>query len=267
MPLLNYQNVGVSVNHNNGGATQLQANSASISFSVPIEPVRALGQKNAISEIASGPPEGSIQIDYIVAGNSDIGRDIFTSYITANSPSDIRTSITIGGRTFPSGYLTSYSISAEPNSIINASLNFNVYGELTFDSLASSPNTPVSNPSIAHGSKTSISQGGALITDAIGFDYSASIDWEPIFVLNNANAILVNYVGAQETLSVRGNNLAKAVTACPGSINTVDVNIRSICDGNSLETITMSNAKVQDSELSVQAGGFVEGSYTLLKTY
>jgi hypothetical protein len=267
MPLLNYQDVGVSINHNNVGTTYLQANNASISFSVPIEPVRALGQKNSIAEIPSGPPEGSIQIDYIVIG-SDPGRSIFESYVNlANTPSNIRTSITIGGRTFPSGYLTSYSISAEPNSIINASLSFNVYGEFNFNELVSSQNPAIPSPSIAHGSKTSITEGSTVLTDAIGFDYSASIDWTPIFVLNNPNAILVNYGGAQETLAVRGNNIAKAVTACPGSADTVNVNIRSICAGASIATITMTNAKVQDSELTVQAGGFVEGTYTLLKTY
>ena len=262
MALLNYQNVGVSITPPGGAATQLQANNVSISFQVPIEPVRALGQKNAIAEITNGPAEGTINIDYIIV-NSDPGRNIFTTYINSLNPNGAGvTNITIGGRNFPSGYLTSYSLSAEPNSIINASLSFNIYGPLNYDSLTSSQNTALVSPNIAHGSQSSITN----VEDAIGFDYNATIDWEPIFILNRADALLVNYVGAQETLGLRGNNLAKAVTPCPGTQDAT-VNIRAICNGTSITTIAMTNAKIQDSELSVQAGGFVEGSYTLVKNY
>jgi len=262
MALLNYQNVGVSITPPGGSAIQLQANNVSISFQVPIEPVRALGQKNAIAEVTNGPAEGTINIDYIIV-NSDPGRTIFETYTSSLNPNSAGvTNITIGGRNFPSGYLASYSLSAEPNSIINASLNFNIYGGLNYDSLISSQNTPLSNPLIAHGSQSSITN----VEDAIGFDYNATIDWEPIFILNRADALLVNYVGAQETLSLRGNNLAKAVTPCPQT-QTATVNIRSICNGSALTTIAMNDAKVQDSELSVQAGGFVEGSFTLVKNY
>lgn len=262
MPLLNYQNVGVSITPPNGSATQLQANNASISFSVPIEPIRSLGQSQAIDSISNGPAEGTLSIDYVII-NNDPGHGIFTTYVNSTSPNNVGgTSVTIGGRTFSNAYLNSYSLSAEPNSIINASLSFTVYESSNVANLINSQNSSLNNPQIAHGSNSNITN----VADAIGFEYNASITWEPVYVLNSFDASLINYGGAQETMTVRGHNLGKAVSPCASTENAT-VNIKAICDGASINVITIQDAKIQDSELSVQAGGFVEGSYTLVKNY
>jgi hypothetical protein len=252
MAIINYTNVSVTV-----GGTPLFATSASYSFSVPIEGVRALGQKNAINEIPNGPIEGTLSIEYILTA-SDIGKSIFDAVI-ANPGAYQGTSVTIGGTSFPKGYLTSHSLSAEANSIVNGSLSFTVFGEgggpMT-EGTAGSAN----NVDIGHGTATT------AITNAISFEYNASIEWEPIYILGSADAQGVTYRSAEQTINVRGFNAGKAITKCPGSDN-VNINIGAICTNTSLFSLSITNAKVQSSESSVSAGGYVEGSYELIKTY
>jgi hypothetical protein len=253
MAIINYTNVRVTVN-----STPLFATSASYSFSVPIEGVRALGQKNAINDIPNGPIEGTLNIEYILTAN-DIGKTIFDAII-ANPGAYAGSTVVIGGNSFTNAYLTSHTLTAEANSIVNGSLSFTVFGEgggpMTQESALTTPNV-----SIGHGTATT------AITNAISFDYNASIEWEPVYVLGSADAQGVTYRSAQQTISIRGFNIGKAVTKCPGPDNTVNINIGAVCGGGSLFTLSVVSAKVQSSESSVSAGGYVEGSYELIKTY
>lgn len=252
MAIINYTNVSVTVNN-----TPLYATSASYSFSVPIEGVRALGQKKAINEIPNGPIEGTLNIEYILT-SSDIGKSIFDTII--NDPGAYQgTPVEIGGISFPTAYLTSHSLTAEANSIVNGSLSFTVFGE-GGGPMIEGGTEEATNVDIGHGTATT------AITNAISFDYNASIEWEPIYILGDADAQGVTYRSAQQTISVRGFNAGKAITKCPES-DDVNISINAICTNNSVFNLSITNAKVQSSESSVSAGGYVEGSYELLKTY
>jgi hypothetical protein len=254
MAIINYTNVAVSI----AGQGTLYANSASYSFSVPIEGVRSLGQKNAIADIPNGPIEGTLNIEYIVT-SSDPGYAIFQAVI-ANPGGHQGTGVSIGGTTFTNAYLTSHSLSAEANAIVNGSLSFTVFGEggggMT-ESVAGTAN----NINIGHGTAS------AAISNATSFEYNASIEWEPIYVLNSADSIGVTYRSAQQTLDIRGFNLGRAITKCPENEPNVNVNIGAICGGGNLVNIQIQNGKVASSESSVAAGGYVEGSYQIIKNY
>jgi hypothetical protein len=252
MAIINYTNVSVTVNN-----TPLYATSASYSFSVPIEGIRSLGQKNAINEIPNGPIEGTLNMEYILT-TSDIGKSIFDSIIN-NPGAYLGTTVVIGGRSFTNAYLTSHSLTAEANSIVNGSLSFTVFGEGGGPMTEGVAGT-ASNVDIGHGTATT------AITNAISFDYNASIEWEPIYILGSPDAQGVTYRSAQQTISVRGFNAGKAITKCPGSDN-VNISINAICTNSSVFSLSITNAKVQSSESSVSAGGYVEGSYELIKTY
>jgi|688.fasta_scaffold04618_3 hypothetical protein len=251
--IINYQNIAVSV-----GGTPLFANSASFSFDAPIEAIRSLGQQNAIADIINGPIEGTLNIDYIITNGSHPGKTISESIIAGTYAP---VSVEIGGRTFSSSYLSSYSLSAEPNSIINASLSFNIYGPLNFVGMISSAAGTSTSNTIAHGANSNV----ATITNAINFEYSFGVEWEPIYVLSSGTPTAVVFRSAEETLNINGPNLGSTVVQCQTSA-TATVNIGALC-GSNLFSITMSNAKIQNSESSVDAGGFVQGSYTLIKNY
>lgn len=254
MSVINYQNVSVSV-----GGSALFANSASFSFEKPLEPVRSLGQRLSIADLPNGAVQGTISIDYAVSNN--IGKTIFDS-ITANSSSYAGTPIVIGGRSF-NGYLTSHSMTAEVNSIVNASISFNVYTELSTAGLNSSAAGNVTNATVGHGSNTSIG-----IANAIGFEYSCSVDWEPVYLLGVplSTPPQVVFRGAQETMQLRGHNLGSAVTNCGGNNETVNASVGANCGGQIL-SIGIAGGKISNSETSVSAGGFVEGSYSIIKNY
>lgn len=253
MAVINYTNVAVSV-----GQGTLYANSASYSFSVPIEGIRALGQRNAVADIPNGPIEGTLNIEYIVT-SADPGDAIFQAII-ANPGAYQGSSVSIGGNTFTKAYLTSHSLTAEANAVVNGSLSFTVFGEGGGPMTSSNAGT-ASNISIGHGTAS------AAITNATSFDYNASIEWEPIYVLNSADSIGVTFRSAQQTLDIRGFNLGKAITKCPEDAGAVNVSIGAVCGGGNLVNIGIQNGKVASSESSVTAGGYVEGSYQIIKNY
>jgi hypothetical protein len=252
MAIINYTNVAVSV----GGGGALYASSASYSFTVPVEGVRSLGQKNAINTIPNGPIEGTLNIDYIV--NSNVGKQIFDQIIQ-NPGAYQGTNVTIGGQNFPEAYLTSHTLSAEANAIVNGSLSFNVFGP-GGGTMSQGGGGSAINVPIGHGVQTSV------VSEAISFEYNATIEWEPVYILGTAESQGVTFRSAQETVNIRGMNIGKAIQACPEQ-DSITINIGAICAGGNLSTLSIQNAKVQSSESSVSAGGFVEGSYELIKTY
>lgn len=253
MAVINYTNIAVNV-----GGSGVFANSASYSFSVPIEGVRALGQKNAIADIPNGPIEGNLNIDYIIT-SADPGHAIFTSIV--NNPGAYNgTSVSIGGQTFPNAYLTSHSLTAEANSIVNGSLSFTVYGTGGGPMVSSTAGTTTDAP-IGHGTAS------AAITNATSFEYNASVEFEPVYVLGSAVNSGVTFRSAQQTLDIQGFNLGKAITQCPENAGTVNVSIGAVCGGGNLVNISIVSGKIGSSESSVSAGGFVEGSYQIVKNY
>jgi hypothetical protein len=254
MAIINYTNIAVNI----AGYSSLYVSNANFSFRVPMEPIRSLGAKKSINDIANGPVEGNLNIEYIITSN-DPGKAIFESII--NNPQNYQgNSVTIGGKTFPNAYLNSHTLSAEPNSIVNGSLSFTVFGEGGGQMTPSNPEFN-NNVSVAHGAASTI------VSNAISFDYTATVDWEPIYILNSSNVNEIIFRGAQQVLNIRGLNLGKAIKTCPDVEGIVNINIGAICEPSSLVNIMITGAKIQSSESTISAGGFVEGSYELVKNY
>jgi hypothetical protein len=253
MAVINYQNVGVSVD-----GTPLFANSASFSFQLPIEPVRSLGQRGAIASISNGPVEGSLSLDYTVTAEEDPGYTIFQSIVDDGNFNT--TPVVIGGRSFD-GYLTSHNLSAEANSIIKGTLNFSVYDPLTVLGMVEGSAGSSTSSTIAHGSVSTVA------TDATSFEYSSSVEWEPVYILGQSSAVQVTFKSAKQTLNIKGHNIGKTVVQCPNLTDATAI-IKYGCDsGTELFTIEITGAVIQSSESSVQAGGYVQGSYELVKNY
>lgn len=247
-----YQNVNVSI-----GGNTVYATSASVSFQVPLEGVRALGNAKAIATIPTGPVQGTLDISFLVT--SDPIGSIFTS-ITNAPTAYAGTSVNIGGRAYSKAYLTSYSLNGEANSIINGSASFTVFGPGGEAFTQASPGNNLTE-SIGHGSATSIP-----VTNGVGFDYSANIEWQPFYTLGSSLVNSVIFSSASQTLTLRGNNIGKNVTQCPVKEN-VSFNIGAICVGGNLATVSITDGKLQSSESSVQAGGLVEGNYVITKNF
>ena len=247
-----YQNVNVSI----GGSSTVYATSASVSFQVPLEGVRALGNAKAIATIPNGPVQGTLDISFLVT--SDPIGNIFTTI--TNSPTTYQgTSVNIGGLSY-TAYLTSHSLNGEANSIINGSASFTVFGPGGGAFGQASPGNALTE-NIGHGSATSIP-----VTNGVGFDYSANIEWQPLYTLGTSVVNSVIFSSASQTLTLRGNNIGRSITQCPIKEN-VSFSIGAICVGGNLTTVSITDGKLQSSESSVQAGGLVEGNYVITKNF
>jgi hypothetical protein len=247
-----YQNVTVSVN----GAS-LFATSASVSFQVPLEGVRALGNVKAIATIPNGHEQGTLDISFLVT--SDPIGAIFSSI--TNAPTAYNgTPVNIGGLSYPNAYLTSYSLNGEANSIINGSASFTVFAPGGGAFTQASPGNALTE-SIGHGSATTIP-----VTNGVGFDYSANVEYQPFYTLGSSLVNSVIFSSASQTLTLRGNNIGRLITQCPIK-ETVSFSIGAICVGGSLATVSIQDGKLQSSESSVQAGGLVEGNYVITKNF
>ena len=253
MALINYTNVSVGV-----GGSNLYANSASYSFQVPMEGVRVLGQKNAIATIPNGAVEGTINIDYVIS-TSDPGYSIFST-IVSNPGAYQGTSVNIGSQTFSQAYLTSHTISAEANAIANGSLSFTVFGP-GGGPMGGGGGGSATNIPIGHGSASS-----AAISDAIGFEYNASIEWEPVYVLGSQIALGITFRSARQSITARGMNAGRFISQCPGS-DSVNISVGAICGGGGGVNASISNGKLTSSESTVSAGGYVEGSFEIVREY
>jgi len=247
-----YQNVTVNVN-----GAPLFATSASVSFQVPLEGVRALGNVKAIATIPNGPVQGTLDISFLVT--SDPIGAIFSSI--TNAPTAYNgTSVNIGGLSYPNAYLTSYSLNGEANSIINGSASFTVFAPGGGAFTQASPGNALTE-SIGHGSATTIP-----VTNGVGFDYSANVEYQPFYTLGSSLVNSVIFSSASQTLTLRGNNIGRLITQCPIK-QTVSFSIGAICVGGSLATVSIQDGKLQSSESSVQAGGLVEGNYVITKNF
>lgn len=249
---LSYQNINITV-----AGTSLFATSASVSFQTPIEQLKALGNIKSIASIPNGPTEGSLNISYLVTSNDPINT-IFNNIIT--SPTVYAgTNVNIGGLSY-TAYLNNYSLNGDANSIINGSASFTVFGPGGGTFTQSGPGNN-NTENIGHGSATSLS-----LNEAVSFDYSANVQWQPFYVLSSSTIADVIFNSASQTLTLRGNNIGKYISQCPNK-ETVNVSIGAICAGSPITTIIITDATLQSSESSVQAGGLVESNYVITKNY
>lgn len=250
---VSYQNIAVSV----GGAT-LVATSASVSFEVPLEGVRALGSPKAIATIPNGPEQGTLNISYILTSSDPINT-IFNSIIA--SPSTYNgSSVSIGGIVNSAAFLTSHSLNGEPNSVINASATFTVFGPGGGPFGAGAAGA-VLNENIGHGSASTLT-----IANAIGFDYSASLEFQPLYILGSSLPQAVTFAGGSQSMTLRGNNIARVVNACPTK-ETVTINVAALCNGGAINSVSITDGKLQSSESSVEAGGFVTSNFVINKNF
>lgn len=104
---------------------EILASNADLSLGTSIQPNYTIRQRSTNDYSASNGIGGQLSFNYYLTG-----RDYFKSFITGQGEIPIKESQTLsgnfGGLTFDSGYLTSYSVSFNPNSpaVANATVTF-----------------------------------------------------------------------------------------------------------------------------------------------
>lgn len=101
------------------GGADLFCNSADIKYDASVSPEYRSSNRYSYEFRASAPPKGSFNINYFLTG-SDALYDLVYAETTPIS-------LSFNGLSVPSGYLTSYSFSAQPHSPTEISASFDFY--------------------------------------------------------------------------------------------------------------------------------------------
>jgi hypothetical protein len=262
MSLYSAQNVTVKV-----GANQIFASSATATATKSVEAVRTLGNLLAQGTITSGPVETTISLEYYLRDSSDPIKSIADSILSnpLTYASSVGTAITIGQAVINKCFLTSYSVSAESNSLVTASASFISYGkEQNLNIGQNNASSQALNYKFAHGGGSNSS----LVAKATAFTYECNFEFEPIILMGKQGepeqGLLFN--GGTQSLNVRGIGAGGLVTYCTQS-QTASASVGTIScgGGNSSLTFTITNGDITSSEVNASVGGFQEGSLTITK--
>jgi hypothetical protein len=254
----NAQDISVTID-----GSKIYASSAKASTSISQQAVKSLGFALAQGQAPSGPQETTVNVDYYILSNDPV-RSICTAIL--GSPTTYQgTTIVIGGATITKAYLTSLSVSAEPQSLITVSCSFVSFQPgigLTIGQ-GSPNNTPNSNLKFAHGASAATT---ASITNALGFQYEASFQWKPILILGSNGTPLGQYTfdGGTESLTVKGVGAGGTVSFCPAT-QLASASVGALCGGGGGASYSVTNGSLTAANISADVGGFPEGSFTVTK--
>lgn len=151
-------------------------NDVSISSSASIDPVFKQGNKRNESVAATGPVKTTVNLNYALTG-----ADPIKVYI--DNQSNVMSG-DFAGFYFPSGYLSSYSLSAEPNKPVAIRASIDIFGELQGSYVAKqSSETPVTLSHV----NTSLTQmtsdySSESFTNANSISYDYRLDVIPEYV-------------------------------------------------------------------------------------
>jgi hypothetical protein len=253
----NFSAAGVIVNFN---GANVFARSASASSTMSVEPVRILGNALSQGTVPSGPLETTANIEYYLQ-SSDPGWSLLQSIIS-NPTQHQGVSVRIGGANINKAYLTSYSLSAEPEGLISASVSFVTY-EKSQNLIIGTPTAPASlgNLNFAHGQGST-----AGLANSVGFSIDGSLEWEPVLIMGSQGQPLSQYLfnGGTLSLTVRGAGAGGSVNYCMADGN-ASATANAVCGGGGSISYTV-QGKLSSAEISAEVGGFAEGGFTVTRT-
>jgi len=222
-----------------GGADcELLATTATAGENLPLTPVRALGFNGAVAVTSNGPVDGSFSVTYHIVKNKmpnagcRSGDSVPTgstcdnlfgpasttdaAFVMARSFANPLSMKVAGTELFSKGMANSFSVTAEPNAVITATLAGNFFdcrmapngGDLT----AAAVKTGVGDFAVAHGATSgATSTGLGFSCDPFTATYEFSRGFNPIYSLGKLDAVFIMVTDPQVSLSMQGENLPASV--------------------------------------------------------
>jgi len=246
------------------------AQSASVEESIPMLPIRSLGVSNSINAVPENTIQGSVNINFLLSfGNAGTAPSILASL----APSDVIgwTCInqvaptlldgSIGDIRFHDAVVSSFSVNADAQSVVNCSLTLNYYKhtEPMDDGGSSSANDfDGAALSYAHGANSTPSAGSvSLNTNLFSFSYQLSQSITPIKVLGEVNPIAGGYLktNGEITATFVGNNLPAGLanagtTLCKDAVGAVSFTATD-CNGASTTINVPQTPAIGDTEAHI----------------
>lgn len=262
MSQLSAQNVKVTL-----GGTEIYATSVSVEQTKSTEAVRTLGNFLAQGQVPTGPVETTISIDYLLKDGVDPFKAVSDAIISnpLTYAKQGTASISIAGTSLSKVYLTSHSVTAEAEGLVNGSVSFVNFAKdgITLPSQASAVASQAQNFSFAHGFTSTVAAG----SQAVGFTYECSFEWEPVLLMGKGgdpdpNGLLFN--GGSQSLTVRGVGASKSVKFCPVTEAASATAVALSCGGAG-QTAYSVIGDITAGGFSAQTDGFQEGTFTVTK--
>ncbi len=229
------------------------ATAASVEETHSYQRVEGLGYTN-VGAAESSRPNGSFSADfYLRDGDANHIFQYFGSLRKVNG--------SLGPVSFTEGYITEFSFSIEPVSLVKASVRGVFFQKMTRGGSWASAGTLSGLPddTFAHGAKTTVS-----ISEAISVSYSITQSVTPHYVVGSDTIAGVKYDGGEVKVTIQGKGLQKAISECPDEAESVNINLGTLCGGG-FDNVSTLGLLIISSSVSVNANEEVVGSMELMK--
>lgn len=233
----------------------LLATSVSISEDYSLAPSKSLGiQGDGFGLSANDRKVGSASIQYYLREDDSFLRNK-TGISLFNGK--------IGTTQFGSGLLTSYSLKAEPFSIIEVSASVSFYNGIS-STLSGSALTG-DNFVLMDGENTTADASIGFNNNYLSISYEMSQNFEPTYTIGSVAPESFVRTNGLISASFDGTGLPSAITwPCPSEID-VEISVGSLC-GDTF-TIEVANMKPSSVSLEGRVGDDLVGSATLQKSF
>lgn len=243
------------------------AQSASVEESIPMLPVRSLGVSNSINAVPENTIQGSVNINFLLsfgtAGGpalSSITPQNIIDYTCINQVNPTLLDGSIGPIQFYDAVVSSFSVNADAQSVVNCSLSLNYYKhtEPMDDGGSSSANTfDGANLSYAHGANSTPSAGSvSLNTNLFSFSFQLSQSVNPIKILGDVDPESYLKTNGEITATFVGNNLPTGLaeagtTLCKEAVSAVSFTATDCEDPANTTTVTVPQTSLGDDEAHI----------------
>ena len=277
------------------------ADDVSLSSSNSLDPIYSVGKRNPVSISPNGSLTNSIRISYTPQlDNNPVhsGMNSLRNLLTGDNMYSLHQAysghtIEFAGLTGYDFYLQNYSVQIQPNLPVKANASFVSFLPLSGTILPKDSHikysTDLSAPVIPFGwSAFATNSSAALLSRVYGMDYSFDAQFEPTYQVGSTIPQQVNFMGADEKLSLvrddfvkvyHSGRLAWASGDCYSGVvvdsgtydNLIDLyGINFICAGNTdlrVMQFDISGAKVTNTDLSVRVDDYLRSVTTITNSF
>lgn len=200
--MLFFDQTDVTVN-----GTGILAQSASLDIASNIQPFRAVGKRGVINQGPTGPKQNSAQTSYLIEVDNEPNYGIVNYLKNFSSTSQEVEPLTLNfGGVSGLFYLQSYSLQAQPNSPIQASVSyvgFNQTSGQVKEKSGSVTYNASSGSGIAYGFSAYLTTTGTYsVPGDFSFSYDFSATYIPVYKMGSTEPLAVKLVGGAESMSV-----------------------------------------------------------------
>ena len=240
------------------------AQSASVEESIPMLPIRSLGVSNSINAVPENTIQGSVNINFLLSFGNAGGLNSITpqniidwTCIDEVNPTLLKGSI--GPIRFYDAVVSSFSVNADAQSVVNCSLSLNYYKHTEpMDSGGSISENDFDGAALsyAHGANSDPDATSVALNDNLfSFSFQLSQSITPIKILGSVDPESYLKTNGEITATFVGNNLPTGLaeagtTLCKDAVGPVSF-IAMDCDGTSTTIDVPQTTIIGDDEAHI----------------